>query len=52
MHFYGKILGMRHIFTLQATPHATVTYMSFSHGGKNGTGFQTSSELYKEKNNA
>ena len=51
MHFYGKILGMRHIFTFYASPTFEVVYMGYSHGGKNGTGYQTGEELYKEKTN-
>ena len=51
MHFYGKILGMRHIFTFHASSTFEVVYMGYSHGGKNGTGFQTAEELYREKQN-
>lgn len=51
MHFYGKILGMRHIFTFHASSTFEVVYMGYSHGGKNGTGFQSGEELYKEKTN-
>ena len=51
MHFYGKVLGMRHIFTYHATPTYDIVYMGYSHGGKNGTGFQTGQELYREKPN-
>ena len=51
MHFYGKILGMRHIFTFHASPAYEIIYMGYSHGGKNGTGFQSGNELYNEKNN-
>ena len=49
MHFYGKVLGMRHIFTYQATSSYTIAYMGYSHDGKNGTGYQTGEELYAEK---
>ncbi|KAL4882985.1 Glyoxalase/Bleomycin resistance protein/Dihydroxybiphenyl dioxygenase [Aspergillus karnatakaensis] len=51
-HFYGEILGMRHIFTIQYTPSFSLTYMGFAQGGKNGTGFQTGPELLQEKNNS
>lgn len=33
-HFYGTILGMRHIFTIQYTPSFSLTYMGFSQVGK------------------
>ena len=51
MHFYGKVLGMRHIFTYQVSPILELVYLGFSVGGKNGTGFQTSEELYKQEDN-
>lgn len=50
--FYGSVLGMRHIFTIQYTDHFSLTYMGFSQGGRNGTGFQTGEELLRIKNNA
>lgn len=52
MEFYGKVLGMREIFTIQYTPSYSLTYMGFSQGGRNGTGFQTGKELLDEKNNS
>lgn len=51
MHFYGKVLGMRTIFKFQASPTFYMAYMGMSHGGKNGTGFQSGQDLYNEKNN-
>lgn len=50
-HFYGDILGMRHIFTFQATPDYSITYMGYPSGVKNGTGYQTGEEMLAEKNN-
>jgi lactoylglutathione lyase len=50
--FYGSVLGMRHIFTIDYTDHFSLTYMGFSQGGRNGTGFQTGEELRRIKNNA
>ena len=50
--FYGKVLGMRHLFTAHLSPSYSVTYMGHAHGGKNGTGYQTGAELLREKNNA
>ena len=51
MHFYGEILGMRHIFTYRASSAYEIVYMGYSHGGRNGTGYQTGEELYTEKTN-
>jgi lactoylglutathione lyase len=50
--FYGNVLGMRHMFTAQLSPHYSVTYMGHAQGGRNGTGFQTGEELLRNKNNA
>lgn len=50
--FYGNVLGMRHIFTAQLSPHYSVTYMGHAQGGRNGTAFQTGEELLRNKNNA
>ncbi|KAK4901728.1 hypothetical protein LTR27_001500 [Elasticomyces elasticus] len=49
--FYGTVLGMRHIITIQYTPSYSLTYMGFAQGGRNGTGFQTGTELLAQKNN-
>ncbi|KAJ0415027.1 hypothetical protein BJY00DRAFT_318220 [Aspergillus carlsbadensis] len=51
-HFYGDILGMRTMLTIQYTPSFSLTYMGFAQGGRNGTGFQTGAELLREKNNS
>ncbi|KAL4928761.1 VOC family protein [Aspergillus undulatus] len=50
--FYGDVLGMRHIFTIQYTDSFSLTYMGLSQGGKNGTAFQTGEELLRNKNNS
>ncbi|KAH6885253.1 hypothetical protein B0T10DRAFT_91707 [Thelonectria olida] len=50
--FYSSIFGMRKLFTFHASEHYSVTYMAHSHGGRNGTGYQTTEELIREKNNA
>lgn len=52
MEFYGKVLGMRHIFTAQLTPFYSVTYMGHAQGGRNSSGYQTGAELLRDKNNA
>ncbi|KAL4966213.1 VOC family protein, partial [Aspergillus stella-maris] len=52
MKFYRDVLGMRHIFTIDYTERFSLTYMGFAQGGKNGTGFQTASELLRDKNNS
>lgn len=50
-YFYGEVLGMRTLFTFQASPEYEIVYMGYSHGGKNGTGYQTGSELFAQKTN-
>jgi lactoylglutathione lyase len=40
------------MFTIQLSPHYSVTYMGHAQGGRNGTGFQTGEELLRNKNNA
>ncbi|OKP13330.1 hypothetical protein PENSUB_932 [Penicillium subrubescens] len=50
-YFYGNILGMRLLFDAHVTPEYTVTYMGYAQGGRNGTGFQSGSELSRDKNN-
>ncbi|KAF6785741.1 lactoylglutathione lyase [Colletotrichum musicola] len=50
--FYSGVFGLRKLFTLHVSEHFTITYMGHSHGGKNGTGYQTALELNREKNNA
>lgn len=49
--FYRDIFGMRHMFTHYLSPHITVTYMTHSQGGRNGTGYQTTDEMLRYKNN-
>lgn len=49
--FYGEILGMRLLFDAHITPEYTVTYLGYSQGGRNGTGFQSGTELAAAKNN-
>lgn len=49
--FYSSAFGLRHIFTLRASEHVSFTYMGYSHGGRNGTGYQTAEELQRQKNN-
>jgi lactoylglutathione lyase len=49
--FYGSILGMRTLFDVTLTPEYTVTYMGYAQGGRNGTGFQTGTEMTTSKNN-
>lgn len=50
--FYSHVLGLRHIFTVRATEHLSIAYLGHTHGGRNGTGYQTTQELAREKNNA
>lgn len=50
--FYTRVIGMRHMFTYHLTQHLSLTYMAHSQGGRNGTGYQTTEELLRYKNNA
>jgi lactoylglutathione lyase len=49
--WYNKAFGLRLIFTLQVSEHFSISYMGHSHGGRNGTGYQTSDEMSFQKNN-
>ena len=51
MHFYGEVLGMRHVFTYHASSAYAIAYLGHSQGGKNGTGYQSGAELYAQKTN-
>lgn len=51
MDFYIKVFGMRHMFTYHLTDRFAITYLAHSSGGKNGTGYQTTEELIRFKNN-
>jgi lactoylglutathione lyase len=50
--FYTSVFGLRHMFTAQLTPSVSFTYLGHSAGGKNGTGWQSTEELVRTKNNA
>ncbi|EFZ02017.1 glyoxalase/bleomycin resistance protein/dioxygenase superfamily protein [Metarhizium robertsii] len=50
--FYEQVFGMRHMFTIQVTDHYSFAYMTHSHGGRNGTGYQTAAELNRERTNS
>jgi lactoylglutathione lyase len=49
--FYTKVLGFRELFTLPATEHMKIAYLGHAQGGRNGTGYQKTEELNREKNN-
>ncbi|KAK0732019.1 Glyoxalase/Bleomycin resistance protein/Dihydroxybiphenyl dioxygenase, partial [Lasiosphaeris hirsuta] len=49
--WYSSVLGLRLIFNFRATEKLSIAYMAHSHGGKNGTGYQTVRELNRQKNN-
>ncbi|KAE9583370.1 hypothetical protein CGMCC3_g396 [Colletotrichum fructicola] len=49
--FYTRILGMRVIHHIEATEWFGIVYLGYSHGGRNGTGWQPSSELYRQRSN-
>jgi lactoylglutathione lyase len=46
-----KVFGLRLVFNYRATRKLCIAYMAHSHGGRNGTGFQTASEMNRDKNN-
>jgi lactoylglutathione lyase len=49
--WYGDVLGLRLIFNYRATEKLSIAYLAHSHGGKNGTGYQTVREMNRLKNN-
>ncbi|KEF55816.1 uncharacterized protein A1O9_08567 [Exophiala aquamarina CBS 119918] len=49
--WYSRVFGLRLIFTQQVSEHFSITYMGHSAGGRNGTGFQTATEMNRDKNN-
>lgn len=49
--FYSEAFGMRHVFTVNMTEHVSLTYMSHSQGGRNGSAYQTTKEILRYKNN-
>ncbi len=51
INWYTKAFGLRLMFTMHVSEHFSITYMGHSHGGRNGTGYQTSEELNRQKNN-
>jgi lactoylglutathione lyase len=52
MDFYTRIFGMRHMFTYHVTKHLSVTYLGHSQGGRNGSAYQTTEELLRNKQNS
>lgn len=50
--FYTRIFGLRHMFTYHLTEHMSVTYLGHSQGGRNGSGYQTTEELLRNKQNS
>ena len=49
--FYSTAFGLRLMFTLRVSKHISISYMGHSHGGRNGTGYQTAIEINRQKNN-
>jgi lactoylglutathione lyase len=49
--FYSRVFGFRHLFTYYLTQHYGFAYMAHASGGKNGSGYQTTEEMIREKNN-
>lgn len=50
--FYNKVFGMRHMFTYHITEHLSVSYIGHSQGGRNGSAFQTTEEMIRNKQNS
>ncbi|KAF4999879.1 hypothetical protein FDECE_11378 [Fusarium decemcellulare] len=50
--FYNQVFGFRHMFTTRITSHLSIAYLGKSSGGKNGTAYQTTEEMIRNKNNA
>ena len=51
INWYNRAFGLRLMFSLQVSEHFSISYMGHSHGGRNGTGYQTSEEITRQKNN-
>lgn len=51
INWYTKAFGLRLMFTVHLSEHFTISYMGHSSGGRNGTGYQTSAEMNRHKNN-
>jgi len=49
--WYSKAFGLRLMFRFQVSEHFSISYMGHSHGGRNGTGYQSSEEITRQKNN-
>ncbi len=50
MDFYTRVLGFRWLFTYHVSEHFSFTYLAHASGGKNGTAYQTTAEMLREKN--
>lgn len=49
--FYTELLGMRRLFTYVGNDFFKIAYLGYPSGGRNGTGYQTPLELFRDKNN-
>lgn len=49
--WYSKVFGLRKVFKMQVSEHFSISYMGHSAGGRNGTGFETTDEMNRDKNN-
>ena len=52
MDFYTTVFGMRFMFTYHITEYISITYMGYSQGGRNGSAYQTTREMIRNKQNA
>ncbi|KAI0186506.1 Glyoxalase/Bleomycin resistance protein/Dihydroxybiphenyl dioxygenase [Xylaria flabelliformis] len=49
--FYTKVFGMRVITTIKVSKHFSTTYLGYSFAGRNGTGYMTAEELFRQQRN-
>ncbi|KAF1966896.1 hypothetical protein BU23DRAFT_306020 [Bimuria novae-zelandiae CBS 107.79] len=52
LNFYTPVFGLRHMFTYHLTPCLSITQSTHSQGGRNGSAYQTTAELIRNKQNS
>lgn len=52
LEFYTQVFGMRLMVTTQITRHYSTSFLGYSSGGKNGTGYMTTQELVRHARNS
>ncbi|KEF54929.1 uncharacterized protein A1O9_09372 [Exophiala aquamarina CBS 119918] len=51
INWYREAFGFRLLFNLHVSENFAIAYIGHAHGGRNGSGYQTSEEMNREKNN-